>query len=353
MRGACPRLIRAAARTRSRVSSATWLTFRSTLAEPLATRLRRAADVEGKIVARPRGAGPAGGPDVALVDLPGGLLRDRLTAAGSTARPPRQLTRPAARSTWQTRASTRVVDALVGFRGVTERRSSPRRTASCDPAAGCSWSTTTAATTCPRCVDADRPEYRAWSRRDGPFLRGAGSRSASSTASGRSTRSRRRRAFLDEAFGSAAGPWAPPQAAAAVAGTSRSTTAGAAACAPERTGGWPRRRSARRPRPRPAVPATLAPMSYPTRARSARSRARDAAGAGRRRGPHLGPFRITPLRVTLVIALAAASRSSAYVDPRPRPAPGAADGDRLRGARDRVRRSSRSCASARRRAGGP
>ena len=40
--------------------------------------------------------------------------------------------------------------------------------------------------------------------------------------------------------------------------------------------------------------------------------ARDAAAPARRRGPHLGPFRITPLRVTLVIALGGGIAFLAY-----------------------------------------
>ena len=47
----------------------------------------------------------------------------------------------------------------------------PRPTGCSVPAAACSWSTTTAATTSPAFAGADAPEYTTWSRRDGPFLR--------------------------------------------------------------------------------------------------------------------------------------------------------------------------------------
>ena len=40
--------------------------------------------------------------------------------------------------------------------------------------------------------------------------------------------------------------------------------------------------------------------------------ARDVAAPAQRRGPHLGPFRITPLRVTLVIALGGGIAFLAY-----------------------------------------
>jgi hypothetical protein len=51
-------------------------------------------------------------------------------------------------------------------------------------------------------------------------------------------------------------------------------------------------------------PATLGRMSRNTDPRGSQGRPRGPVGAAARPGPHLGPVRITPLRVTLAIALA-------------------------------------------------
>jgi SAM-dependent methyltransferase len=139
------------------------------LADPLAERLRAAADVEGKIVRALDALGPLVGRDVALVDVPAGSLLDRFAAAGVTAQPvtlsdPFRLGVPDA-------SLDAVVSLWSGFRGVdaaelaeVDRALRPggRLLAVHDygrdevSALG----------------DPDAPEYRSWSRRDGPFLRG-------------------------------------------------------------------------------------------------------------------------------------------------------------------------------------
>ena len=54
------------------------------------------------------------------------------------------------------------------------RRRWRRWTARSGRTAACWWSTTTAATTSAGSGEPDAPEYRSWSRREGPFLRGGG-----------------------------------------------------------------------------------------------------------------------------------------------------------------------------------
>jgi SAM-dependent methyltransferase len=141
------------------------------LPDPHAPRLRAAADVEGKIVRALDAIGSLAGRDVALLDVPVGPFCDRLAAAGIEGRH-LPLTDPLAID-----SADESLDAIVslwtGFRGV-------------DPAAL-------------REVDRvlrpqgqllvvhdygrdevselrglDAPEYGAWSRRDGPFLRDGG-----------------------------------------------------------------------------------------------------------------------------------------------------------------------------------
>lgn len=143
------------------------------LPEPLAERLRTAADVEGKIVRALDALGPLAGRDVGLLDVPAGPLRDRIAASTVTVRDvpltdPLRLDLPGAS-----------LDALVslwsGFRGVRDAdllevdrvlRPGGRLLVVHDygrdevSALG----------------DAAAPEYRDWSRREGPFLRGGGFR---------------------------------------------------------------------------------------------------------------------------------------------------------------------------------
>jgi SAM-dependent methyltransferase len=141
------------------------------LADPLAERLRTAADVEGKIIRALESLGPLAGRDVALVDVPAGPLLDRLTAAGITGLwaplgEPFRLDVPDA-------SLDAVVSLWSGFRGV-------------DPAALGEVDRALRPDGCLLVVhdygrddvcglgEPDAPAYRSWSRREGPFLRGGG-----------------------------------------------------------------------------------------------------------------------------------------------------------------------------------
>lgn len=143
------------------------------LAAPLAERLQAAADVEGKIVRTLEALGPLAGRDVALVDVPAGPLRERLAAAGITGLPvpvghPFRLDVPDA-------SLDAVLSLWSGFRGVDEAtlaevdralRSGGRLLVVHDYGRD----------DVSALADPDAPEYRSWSRRDGPFLRDGGFR---------------------------------------------------------------------------------------------------------------------------------------------------------------------------------
>lgn len=170
------------------------------LDEPTAPRLRAAIDVEGKLVRVLESLGPLAGREVAFLDLPPGPLRARFEAAGIAARD-LPLSDPLALD-----APDASLDAIVtlwsGFRGV-------------DPAA---------------LDEADRvlrpegrllvvhdygrddvselrgpsaPEYAAWSRRDGPFLRDSAFRIRVVHSFWTFESLEAARGFLAEAFGDA------------------------------------------------------------------------------------------------------------------------------------------------------
>ena len=139
------------------------------LADPLAERLREAADVEGKIIRVLESLGPLAGRDVALLDVPAGPLLNRLAAAGiaSVQVPllePFRLDVPDG-------SLDAVVSLWAGFRGV-------------DPVALAEVDRALRPDGCLLVVhdygrddvcglaDPDAPEYRSWSRREGPFLHG-------------------------------------------------------------------------------------------------------------------------------------------------------------------------------------
>ena len=142
-----------------------------TLAEPLLPRLRAAADVEGKVVRALEALGPLAGHEVGFVDLPDGCLRDRLTRSGIDGlrvplSSPLAFDRPDA-------SLDAVVTLWSAFRGVDERdlreadrvlRPSGRLLVVHDYGRD----------DVSRLQDPDAPEYRLWSRRDGPFLATAG-----------------------------------------------------------------------------------------------------------------------------------------------------------------------------------
>jgi SAM-dependent methyltransferase len=141
------------------------------LAAPLVPRLRAAADVEGKLVRALEALGPLAGREVGFVDLPDGCLRDRLTAAGITGLDlplvtPLVLDVP-------DESLDAVVTLWSAFRGVEERdlREADRvlrpggrllvvHDYGRDDVSGLR--------------DPEAPEYRNWSRREGPFLSRAG-----------------------------------------------------------------------------------------------------------------------------------------------------------------------------------
>jgi hypothetical protein len=168
------------------------------LADPLAERLRTATDVEGKIVRALESLGPLAGRDVALVDVPAGPLLDRLAAAGiSGVRVP--LGEP-----FRLDAPDASLDAVIslwsGFRGV-------------DPAALGEVDRVLRPDGCLLVVhdygrddvcglgEPDAPEYRSWSRREGPFLRGGGFKVRVVHCFWTFPSVEEARAFLSEAFG--------------------------------------------------------------------------------------------------------------------------------------------------------
>jgi hypothetical protein len=141
------------------------------LPDPLAQRLRAAADIEGKIVRALDALGPLAGRDVALLDVPVGALRDGLLATGlrahdlEAAEPPR-LDLPDAS-----------VDALVapwgGFAGVhaAELDEADRVLR---PGGRLLVVHDYGRDDVSALADAAGPQYREWSHRGGPFLRGGG-----------------------------------------------------------------------------------------------------------------------------------------------------------------------------------
>jgi hypothetical protein len=143
------------------------------LPEPLALRLRSAADAEGKIVRAIDAVGSLAGRDVATIDVPAGPMRDRLATAGIDARD-LPLTEPLCLD-----LPDASLDGLIamwgGFNGVrgvdlaeADRVLRPGGRLLVVHDYGRDDVSALA--------DAALPEYAAWSRRDGPFLRGGGFR---------------------------------------------------------------------------------------------------------------------------------------------------------------------------------
>jgi SAM-dependent methyltransferase len=139
------------------------------LDEPLAQRLRTVIDVEGKIVRALEALGPLAGRRVAFLDLPPGRLRDELGAAGIEGLDI-PLTEPLAID-----VPDASLDALVslwsGFRGVDDAAidEADRVLA---PGGRLLVVHDYGRDDVSALGDPDAPQYRTWSRREGPFLRG-------------------------------------------------------------------------------------------------------------------------------------------------------------------------------------
>ena len=143
------------------------------LAGPLAERLAAVVDVEGKLVRALDSLGTLAGRDVVLLDGPAGGLASRLEAAGIAAAgvpltTPLRLDLPDA-------SADAVLSLWSGFRGV-----DPADVAEVDrvlrPEGRLLVVHDYGRDDVSALRDADAPEYRVWSRREGPFLRGGGFR---------------------------------------------------------------------------------------------------------------------------------------------------------------------------------
>jgi hypothetical protein len=136
----------------------------------LVPRLRAAVDVEGKLVRALEALGPLAGRDVAFVDLPDGCLHDRLTGAGVEGR------RLPLTSPLDLGVPDASLDALVtlwsAFRGVDDAdlREADR---ALRPNGRLLVVHDYGRDDVSALRDLQSPEYRVWSRREGPFLAGA------------------------------------------------------------------------------------------------------------------------------------------------------------------------------------
>ena len=151
------------------------------LPESLAQRLRAAADAEGKIVRALDALGPLGGRDVALLGVPEGPLRESLVATGLRAHhlaaPPRAADTGTAGGQLGLDLPDASVDAVValwdGFQGVNEAE-----LAEADrvlrPEGRLLVVHDYGRDEVSSLVGDSGPQYREWSHRGGPFLRGGG-----------------------------------------------------------------------------------------------------------------------------------------------------------------------------------
>ena len=181
----------------------------------LVPRLRAAVDVEGKLVRALEALGPLAGRDVAFVDLPDGCLHDRLTAAGISWPPP-AVDEPA-RPRRARRQPRRPGHPVVGVPRRRRGRPARGRSGAAARTGACWSSTTTAGTTSARCAIRSPPSTGSGAGGRARSSPTRTSRSASSTASGRSPTLDEARALLVDAFGDAGeAVGSAPQAAAAV-----------------------------------------------------------------------------------------------------------------------------------------
>jgi hypothetical protein len=141
------------------------------VAEALVPRLRTVVDVEGKLIRALEVLGPLAGRDVVFIDLPGGPFRDRLAAAGIDVRSV-PLSEPVALPVPDGSLDA-AVTLWTGFRGV-----DPMDLAEADralrPGGRLLVVHDYGRDDVSGLRDPDAPEYRLWSRREGPFLRDAG-----------------------------------------------------------------------------------------------------------------------------------------------------------------------------------
>jgi len=141
------------------------------LPAPLAQRLRAAADVEGKIVRALDSLGPLVDRRVGFVDVPPGPLLERLEAAGIRG-DVFPLTEPL-----RLDVPDGSLDALVtmwsDFRGV-DQRSLAEADRALAPGGRLLVVHDYGRDEVSALADPDAPQYRTWSRREGPFLLGGG-----------------------------------------------------------------------------------------------------------------------------------------------------------------------------------
>jgi hypothetical protein len=141
------------------------------LADPLAGRLETVADVEGKLIRALDLLGPLAGRDVVLLDVPAGTYRERMAVAGISARsvPPSEPLRLVLPDS----SVDAVVSLWSAFRGVADAdlaevdrvlRPGGRLLVVHDYGRD----------DVSALRGTDAPEYRVWSRREGPFLRDGG-----------------------------------------------------------------------------------------------------------------------------------------------------------------------------------
>ena len=139
------------------------------LSGPLAARLEGAVDVEGKLVRALDALGPLAGRDVVLLGVPAGGLTRRLAEAGiATVRVP--LATPLRLDLPDASADV-LVSLWSGFRGV-EAPDLAEADRVLRPGGRLLVVHDYGRDDVCALRDPDAPEYRAWSRREGPFLRG-------------------------------------------------------------------------------------------------------------------------------------------------------------------------------------
>lgn len=168
------------------------------LPEPLAHRLRAAVDVEGKIVRVLDALGPLAGRRVGFFELPAGRLRDDLAASGIDGID-LPLTSPLLID-----VPDGSLDALLslwsGFQGVDDAA-----LAEVDrvlaPGGRLLVVHDYGRDDVSSLVDPDAPQYRVWSRREGPFLRGGGFKIRVIHCFWTFASVEDARTFLEEAFG--------------------------------------------------------------------------------------------------------------------------------------------------------